>query len=74
MSPAEKIKAAADYPHRKLYPDYSGRCMFGKTCLGIVCDDPADVIADVGLHGARTDNMGRSWIAYWPDVPGEARS
>lgn len=72
MSPAAKIKAAAQVEGRKLYPDYSGRCMYGKTCLGITCDDPADTIADAGVKGARTDNMGRSWIVYWPNIPGES--
>lgn len=75
MTPAERIKAAAQLEGRRLYPDYSGRCMFGKTCLGIVCadGDTSDVISDVRVPGARTDNLGRGWIVYWPSVPGEPR-
>ena len=41
---------------------------YGKKCLGIVCDDPEDVIAEVGVKGAKMDSMGKSTIVYWPDV------
>ena len=67
----EKIEDAANCGGRDLRKDYSGRCMFGETCWGIVCDDPADVIAEVGVKGARTDSMGLHTIVYWPSVSGE---
>jgi len=71
-SPAAKIEAAVeDDDSLSLRKDYSGRGMFGKTCYGIVCDNPGDVIAQVGLPGARQDSMGKSAIVYWPSVAGE---
>ena len=48
---------------------YSGRCMFGKKCYGIVCSDYMAVIeaaASVGLKGARYDSLGLDFIVYWP--------
>lgn len=61
---------------------YSGRVMFGKTCMGIVLDDDADVLKlGMALHkafgddddtaerladAARSDNLGRSTIYYFP--------
>lgn len=64
----EKIIEASQEDGRRLYTDYSGRGMFGQTCLGIVCDDPSDTIADAGVHGARQDSLGRSTIVYWPHI------
>ncbi len=47
---------------------YSGRGMYGRTCVGIVTDSPEDVIADAGIRGAHTDDMGLSTIVYWPSL------
>ncbi len=55
---------------RSIRTDYSGRGMFGSTCWGIVCDDPNEVIAEVGVPGAKTDSMGTSTIVYWPNIKG----
>jgi hypothetical protein len=66
-----KIRKASNNGYsRSLRTDYSGRGMFGRTCWGIVCDDPNDVIVDVGLKGAHTDSMGTSTIVYWPNITG----
>lgn len=58
------------YTEATLRINYSGRNMYGRSCFGIVADDPAEVIelaAIVGIRGAQTDSMGRSTIVYWPD-------
>lgn len=47
---------------------YSGRGMFGRTCLGIVCSNATTCIemaARKGIRGASTDNMGLDYIVYW---------
>jgi hypothetical protein len=58
---------------------YSGRGMYGRACWAIVtdlsereafadlaeeCEDAAEVSAL--LRGARTDDMGRGIVIYWP--------
>ena len=63
--------------------DYSGRSMYGRTCVGIVTDDVfetvidlCDFLRDEGYASAKTalgstvnvDNMGLSKIAYFPNV------
>lgn len=50
---------------------YSGRGMFGDTCIGIVTSSPAELIeaaANRGVRGAKTDGMGLETIVYWPSV------
>lgn len=54
--------------------DYSGRGMFGVTCLGVVCDDAMECIEEAasrGLRGAQRDSMGLSAIVYWPELKAE---
>lgn len=63
--------------------DYAGRFMYGKKCFGIVCDSPlstaiqlADAIRDCEdfnsaydeLGTPRMDNLGLSYILYFPSV------
>lgn len=63
---------------------YSGRGMYGRSCLGIETDDIGDVFAAVleelegeedtqdiqlAFKDMRTDAMGRSTIVYFPTVP-----
>lgn len=65
------LKDVADEVDGKFCDDYSGRWMFGKTCVGIICDNAYSCIeaaAAQGIRGARTDNMGRSYIVYWPSI------
>lgn len=70
-----------DYGY-SFYSDYSGRCMFGKTCVGIVCDDTNTALeeledylrenecdyADSISSYASTDSMGLQMILYFPRV------
>lgn len=66
-----------------LQTDYSGRGMYGKTCIGFVCDDPfsigmklAKMLIEKGenelfenmVSRNSMDNMGRSIIIYFPSV------
>jgi hypothetical protein len=63
-----------------LYLEYSGRAMFGAKCLGFVgtLGDAihfvvalAEVLDDGDLswvQDARSDQMGRSMIYYWPSI------
>lgn len=51
--------------------DYSGRCMYGATCVAIVCDDPMAVGYAAGKaripskdRPKRQDNMGLSMVLY----------
>lgn len=77
---ARNILLAIDAdPDEGLYEDYSGRSMYGDTCFGFILDVP-DVLLGVAIatvlgddndawemaRATRTDNMGRSTIAYFP--------
>lgn len=61
--------------------DYSGRCMYGRTCFGIVCDDVMDTLVQLcdvirdnlenrnaydELGSPRTDSLGLETILYFP--------
>lgn len=59
------------------YRDYSGRMMFGRECVGVVCKDAVQAAADLagylsglGLSLGRTcrDEMGVGEILYFPDI------
>ena len=55
----------------RLHEDYSGRWMFGATCLGIVCADPQAAIEEAAARGLRDsshDHMGKDYIVYWPHI------
>lgn len=57
----------------QVYRGYSGRFMFGKKCLGIVCspDDGGRVIGEMLNRGhtrVGSDDMGTYRIVYWPDL------
>lgn len=76
------IKSFCDEYEYGFYPDYSGRFMYGRTCVGFVCDCVNEALEE--LQGylqdnnyedadsiedlARTDNMGLSMIIYFPLV------
>lgn len=63
-----EIAAEAD---GTVYRDYSGRFMFGATCVGIEGDNLAAILEAAGargLRGARHDQMGKGWIVYWPHL------
>lgn len=63
----------------EIYEDYSGRGMFGKSCLGITVENLEKSLFKLGkeslnydfyqeLEWFRTDNMGRSYIIYFPKI------
>lgn len=68
VNQVEQIKSYAEENELSFREQYSGRSMYGKSCVGIVCDNPNDVIAELGIPGAKTDDMGRSTIVYWPKI------
>ena len=69
------------YNH-ELRDDYSGRRMYGDTCVGIVCDYPLEVLVELCqyladndiddfheyLSGVRQDSMGMENIIYFPEL------
>lgn len=54
--------------------NYSGRGMFGRTCLGVVgsMQDLDTLLSEVkgSAKGLRKDSMGLDYIYYWPDIEG----
>jgi DNA polymerase III delta prime subunit len=75
---AKKIKRIAEKEGLEFRDDYSGRCMFGKTCVGIVGDKLTCAavakyvqkkIQDAGLFcNVCSDNMGLDMIYYFPQI------
>lgn len=64
-----------------VFPNYSGRSMYGKECLGIRYDNIGDILAFVvaaadkwgiytmdDFYGMATDNFGLGMVAYWPSI------
>ncbi len=77
MTEAQKIERIAERHADEdwnFYADYSGRCMFGARCPGIVCpsEDVSQVKSAVRKSGIKAsasfDNMGRDMIVYWPSI------
>lgn len=71
MNKLDAIKQIAEKVNGRVRKDYSGRFMYGKTCLGIVCEDPTEAIETAAQHGitnAKVDNMGLDYIVYWPNL------
>lgn len=65
----------------EVYEDYSGRGMFGKSCMGITVENVEKAIFLLGKWAAenetgftselerfQTDSMGRSSIIYFPKI------
>lgn len=55
---------------------YSGRSMYGKTCLGLVIKDHSELpMLHKHLNNDEmnylTDSMGLNFIIYWPSIPYE---
>ena len=76
MKPFEKLEAIAEQIDGDFRASYSGRGMGGRTCAGIVTDDPIsciEIAAQRGISGAKVDSMGRQSIVYWPTIAGAAR-
>jgi len=71
-------------PDARVINDYSGRAMYGRTCVGLIADNALstfgrllaslngrkrnDIAAVLVQSEVRTDDMGLSEIAYWPSV------
>lgn len=64
--------------------DYSGRCMYGRKCVGIVCDNPLqmamelqhyldveDIDSEVLASSVASDSMGMQKIVYFPRLSAE---
>lgn len=71
MNPQTILQELANEVGGSFRGDYSGRGMFGRTCCGIACDNPTEVIelaAERGIKGAAYDNMGKRYIVYWPEI------
>lgn len=67
----EIIKEVANVVSGDFEDNYSGRGMYGAECVGITCDDPDYCIEEAasrGIRNAKTDNMGRQYIVYWPSI------
>ena len=69
--PVGVINEIAETVNGEVRTNYSGRGMFGATCYGIVCANTLYCIEEAasrGIKGARTDNMGKQYIVYWPHI------
>lgn len=74
QEPNEEVARILEYAEENGFAfrsDYSGRAMFGASCVGIVVDNVEDTIATLGIEGAQFDNMGKQWIVYWPRLKRE---
>lgn len=71
----EYLKQLADAGYGTYRPHYSGRGMYGVSCVGFDTDDPDEVkyrVRAAGFPSPTTDRMGLGWILYWPGVSGQA--
>jgi len=69
----KKIREMAQECDFNLYENYSGRGMYGATCLGVTHESAEAVIEEAasrGIRGAHVDRMGRGVIVYWPSTAG----
>lgn len=80
MNIVQLIKDVAEEMDADFRSDYSGRCMYGRECVGVVTDQPFEFCLQLGINiGAqgdtsnqptdiRSDSMGRSTIIYFPGI------
>jgi hypothetical protein len=85
MSLAAKVKEFAEEGGLDFRGSYSGRCMYGKTCVGVVAGDLSSFLSffaflvrcldddnDIEkIANVRQDSMGRQTIYYWPSIESE---
>lgn len=77
----DQLEELADAVDGSPRHDYSGRNMYGKKCVGVVCGEGkefqlgVEAVAILGEEKAselarntKTDSMGRDMIVYWPNV------
>ena len=65
------LRLVTDKEFGTVRTDYSGRFMYGKTCLSVTTDRPQCLIKSawaLGIYGERTDQMGFDTVVYWPDL------
>ena len=72
----QRLSDEAEYREGEVRTDYSGRNMYGRQCFGIVVRYKSDLeeILQAASEGflaedmgePHWDNMGLSYIAYWP--------
>ncbi len=68
------LKEVAERFDTEFQSNYSGRGMYGKECVGVICSDPMSLCLVLGREGfdvdltPRMDNMGRDMIVYFPDL------
>ena len=70
MTKAAKLKLLAEQNDWS-YQEYSGRGMYGAYCAAISGDSATSIIeaaAAEGITGARTDQLGKGAIVFWPSV------
>ena len=63
------LQKLEDNRYGTMRKSYSGRFMFGESCLGFDTDDPdavREAVVKAGYGMGRLDNMGLGWIVYWP--------
>lgn len=69
----EAIKEIAEEVGGTVRTNYSGRCMYGKQCFGVVARSAGDIIeaaASRGIKRASQDSMGLGAIVYWQHIAG----
>ena len=72
----ESLRDTAENYDARFVDDYSGRGMYGKTCVGVILeyDDITEIMFDVydetgyRLPPPHTDSMGMDTIYYWPGL------
>jgi hypothetical protein len=68
---AKRLREFAEgHDEHRYYPEYSGKGMNGKTCIGISTPNALitleAVTAEIGLRGGVIDELGKRKIVYWP--------
>jgi hypothetical protein len=67
----ETLQRVAENNGWRFRQHYSGRGMYGASCVGIAGDNATDIIeaaAAAGITGARHDSLGLGVIVYWPRI------
>ena len=70
MNETEKLVRALQRMGLEPYA-YSGRFMYGATCVAVNVDHPGDHTYPTNPTGWRMDRMGMGYVIYWPEVAWE---
>lgn len=74
MTNSQKLEEIAENLGCDFRESYSGRGMYGKSCVGIDVDSYNEMEGVIekalehGIKGAKTDSMGKGYIVYWPSI------